>query len=78
MSVFRHFAVVHDLAHLSVEEGVSDYHLFLLNILRETFAFKGQVVKVETQRTHAAVAETLLELLQLLDKGASDFKVWSS
>ena len=56
MTILGHLTIVHDLPHLGVQEGVSNYHLFFLNVLRESFSFERQVVEVETQRTHTSVA----------------------
>ena len=56
VTIFGHLTIVHDLPHLGVQEGVSNYHLFFLNVLRESFSFERQVIEVKTQRTHASVA----------------------
>jgi len=40
-----------DLAHLGIQEGVSDDFLLLLELLGEPFALEGHVVEVETQRS---------------------------
>jgi hypothetical protein len=35
-----HVSILHDLAHLSIQECVSDYHFFLLEILLESFSLE--------------------------------------
>ena len=45
--LFMHISVLDDLAHLSIQEGISDYHFFILEFFLESFAFEGKVVKIE-------------------------------
>ena len=73
VTILRHFPVVHDLAHLCIQKCVTNNHFFILNFFWKGLSFEREVVEVETQRSHASVAETLFELLKLLDEGASDF-----
>ena len=42
-----HLAILNDLAHLCIQESISNDHFFLLEVFLETFALKGQVVKIE-------------------------------
>ena len=35
-----HVSILHDLAHLSIQESVSNYHFFLLEILLKSFSFE--------------------------------------
>ena len=72
-----HLAVLDNLAHLCIEEGVPDDHLLLLHLLLEALCLEREVVEVEREWSKASVAKPLLELLQLLDESAPDLEIWS-
>ena len=45
--LFMHISVLDNLAHLGIEECISDYHFFILKFFLESFAFEGKIVKIE-------------------------------
>ena len=73
--VLAHVVVLDYLAHLSIQKCVSDDHFFILELLRKVLTLKRQIVKIEGQWPHSAVAKSLLELLELLDEGAADLQI---
>lgn len=68
--------VLYDLAHLRVQKCVPYDHFFFLEILLEALAtFEWKVVEIERKGPESSIAQSLLKLLQLLDKSASDLQV---
>ena len=49
-----HVVVLDYLAHLGVQESVSYYHFFVLELLWKALAFKRHLVKIETQRSQSS------------------------
>jgi hypothetical protein len=47
--VWVHVSILHDLAHLGIQESVSDDHFLLLQVLLESFALERQIIKVEAE-----------------------------
>lgn len=45
--MIAHVSILNDLPHLRIQEGVSNYHLFVLDVFLEVLALEREVVKIE-------------------------------